>query len=97
MFQKGRAKTGGRQKGTPNKTPSPVREVIAKALNEYYNSDTFLADIEALEPRDRVAAMERLTAYSVPKLQSVNLDAVVERKKNTIEDKLINLSGDSKD
>ena len=65
-------------------------------LDSYYNSETFAADIEALEPRDRVAAMERLTAYAVPKLQSTTLEAVVE-KKSTIEDKLIELSGDGED
>lgn len=96
MFQKGRTKTGGRKKGTPNKTTSPVREVISKMLDSYYNSETFAADIDALEPRDRVAAMERLTAYAVPKLQSTTLEAVVE-KKSTIEDKLIELSGDGED
>ena len=93
MFQKGRTKTGGRQKGVQNKTASPVREAITKMLNEYYNSETFTNDIETLEPRDRVAAMERLAAYAIPKLQSVNLDAVVE-KKETIEDRLAKLSGE---
>jgi hypothetical protein len=92
-FQKGHTKAGGRQKGTPNKTASPVREAISKMLDQYYNSETFTTDIEALEPRDRVAAMERLAAYAVPKLQTINLDAVVEQKE-TIEDRLAKLSGE---
>jgi hypothetical protein len=92
-FTKGHTKSGGRKKGTPNKTASPVREAISKMLDRYYNSETFTADIESLEPRDRVAAMERLAAYAVPKLQTINLDAVVEQKE-TIEDRLAKLSGE---
>ena len=86
-------KTGGRQAGTPNKVSSTVRRAIAKMLDEYYNSETFVNDIAELEAKDRVAAMERFTAYVAPKLQTTTLDMTVESKK-TIEDKLIELSED---
>lgn len=86
-------KTGGRQAGTPNKASAAVRGVIAKILDDYFTSGTFANDIAELEPKDRVAAMEKFTAYAVPKLQSTTIDATVE-KKNTIEDKLIELAED---
>ncbi len=35
---KARQKTGGRQKGTPNKTTALTKAVIAELLNDYYNS-----------------------------------------------------------
>ena len=86
-------KTGGRQAGTPNKASAAVRGAIAKMLDDYFTSGTFANDIAELEPKDRVAAMEKFTAYAVPKLQSTTIDATVE-KKNTIEDKLIELAED---
>ena len=87
---KGR-KTGGRQAGTPNKASAAVRGAIAKMLDNYFTSDTFASDIAELEPRDRVAAMEKFAAYVSPKLQATTLDMTVESKK-TIEDKLAELS-----
>lgn len=86
-------KTGGRVAGTPNKTSAVVRAAIAKMLDEYFNSDTFTKDIAELEPKDRVAAMEKFTAYVAPKLQSTSLDVATESRK-TIEDQLVELSGD---
>lgn len=84
-------KTGGRQAGTPNKTSAAVRGAIAKMLDDYFNSDTFVEDISTLEPKDRVAAMEKFAAYVAPKLQATTLDMAVESKK-TIEDKLAELA-----
>ena len=86
-------KTGGRQAGTPNKATATVRGAISRMLDQYFMSKTFEEDISALEPRERVAAMEKFAAYAVPKLQATTLDMTVE-KKNTIEDKLILLSED---
>lgn len=86
-------KTGGRQAGTPNKVPSVVRGAIAKMLEEYFSSETFAHDIADLEPKERVAAMEKFSAYVCPKLQTTTLDMTVENKK-TIEDRLAELSED---
>lgn len=86
-------KTGGRVAGTPNKTSTVVRGAIAKMLDGYFNSETFAQDIAELDPKDRVAAMEKFAAYVAPKLQTTTLDVASETKK-TIEDKLVELSGD---
>lgn len=79
--------------GTPNKTSAVVRGAIAKMLDGYFNSETFAQDIAELDPKDRVAAMEKFAAYVAPKLQTTTLDVASETKK-TIEDKLVELSGD---
>lgn len=89
-------KTGGRIAGTPNKISATVRGAIAKMLDEYFNSDIFVKDIAELEPKDRVAAMEKFTAYVAPKLQTTTLDVATETKK-TIEDKLVELAGDEEE
>ncbi|MBE6337004.1 MAG: hypothetical protein E7066_10085 [Lentimicrobiaceae bacterium] len=86
-------KTGGRQKGTPNKTTGTLRMAISKIVNDYYNSDTLMEDINKLKPKERVDMMEKLAAYVVPKLQSVDLNAEV-KTEHTIEDMLIELAED---
>lgn len=68
-------KTGGRQKGTPNKATKKVRDAISDVVNNYFNSDKFEKDIEKLDAKDRVSAIEKLASYVIPKLQSVNLEA----------------------
>lgn len=65
-------------------------------LDEYFNSDIFVKDIADLDPKDRVVAMEKFTAYVAPKLQTTTLDVATETKK-TIEDKLVELAGDEED
>lgn len=84
-------KTGGRQKGTPNKTTKKVRDAISDVVNNYFDSDKFAKDIEKLDPKDRVSAIEKLASYVIPKLQSVNLDADV-KTELTIEDMLVEYS-----
>lgn len=84
-------KTGGRQKGTPNKTTKKVRDAISDVVNNYFDSDKFAKDIEDLDPKDRVSAIEKLASYVIPKLQSVNLDADV-KTELTIEDMLVEYS-----
>jgi hypothetical protein len=86
-------KTGGRRAGTPNKASAAVRGAIAKMLDAYFTSETFESDIAKLEPKDRVAAMEKFAAYVSPKLQSTTLDMTIESNK-TIEDRLAELSDD---
>jgi hypothetical protein len=62
-------------------------------LDDYFSSDTFAKDIAELDPKDRVIAMEKFTAYVAPKLQATTLDMSVDSKK-TIEDKLAELSNE---
>lgn len=86
-------KTGGRAAGTPNKVSGVVRQMIANFVNDYYSSKQFTEDFEKLEPKERVAAIEKLTSYITPKLQQTSLDMNVESEK-TIEDELKKLAGD---
>lgn len=87
MDNKGK-KTGGRQKGTPNKTTSTLRTAISKIVNDYYNSETLLEDINKLKPKERVDIMEKLAAYVVPKLQSVDVNAEVKSQTNIVSARL---------
>ena len=82
--QKGTIKTGGRQKGSPNKVTSAVKECISKMLTDYTNSETFMKDFAELEPKERLMIAEKLMNYVVPKMQSVAVEDVNKDKNSTV-------------
>jgi hypothetical protein len=69
MKAKGTQKTGGRAKGTPNKITTDLRAWINEILNS--NRKQFKKDLKELEPHQRVAILEKMLSYAVPKMQSV--------------------------
>ena len=87
-----RKKTGGRVKGTPNKTPSPLKESIVKMLLEYRDSGKMEMDFAAIDPKDRLQISEKMMQYVMPKIQAVAVDLDAGVSKITIEQELINLS-----
>lgn len=64
-FEKGRTKTGGRKKGTPNAVTANVQNGIAEIVNG--NIDKLREDLEAMTPQERVAAIAKLLPYVVPR------------------------------
>ena len=65
-------KTGGREKGTPNKLTSELRTVLKKILtDELENIPTLIAD---LEPKDRLHAIIKLMPFVLPKVETVRID-----------------------
>ena len=98
-------KTGGRKKGTPNKTTAKVREAISGLLDLYMNGDPenedekaanvngkFMEDFGKLTAKDRVYIAKELTVFVVPKMQSVALDAKVDEKRKSTTERLQELS-----
>lgn len=78
--KKGTPKTGGRQKGTPNKTTAAVKAYITQTLSEYMQpaqkgskKPTLAQDIAAMLPEDRVRAMTQLAGYVIPKQQALSV------------------------
>lgn len=68
----GKGRIGGRAKGTPNKVTSELRRWIAKLVKS--NRRQMEQDLAALEPKDRVAMLEKLMQYVIPKRQNINAD-----------------------
>lgn len=60
----GRGRIGGRKKGTPNKATSDLRENIKQLIEA--NWENVQSDLSALEPKDRLAFIEKLLRYVVP-------------------------------
>ena len=81
-FVKGRAKTGGKPKGYE----SPAKKSLRKMAEDYTVSqwEKFQEMLGYCEPKDYCKNFIDLMKLNVPALQSVDLNAVVE-KKETIE------------
>lgn len=62
---KGTTKTGGRQKGTPNKATADISEWITKLLKK--NTAQIENDLLSVEPFQRLQFYEKLIVYVVPK------------------------------
>ena len=87
-------KTGGRVAGTPNKATKITRDIINNLSADMYNQ--VLEDIASLEPNERVKVWLKLCEFNIPKPQTVSLDVAIQTKK-TIEDRLIEMSGDEEE
>ena len=87
-------KTGGRKKGTPNKSSVLGKEVIVSLLSDYSSSGLMTSDFMALDPKDRLVIAERLMQYTMPKMQATAIDLTTGEKEKTIEDRLAELAGD---
>lgn len=85
-------KTGGRQKGVPNKTTAFNKQLITSLLDEYSSSGLMSADFKALEPAARLSIAEKLMHYVLPKMQSTDVDVNIDNSKNSLSQLLANLS-----
>ena len=89
-----RKKTGGRVKGTPNKSTAITREIIndlASGLVDKVREDLHSSK---LSPKDRVAAFIKLCEFNLPKPQAIAVDIKDERNVTELEDRLRMLSGE---
>lgn len=67
-----RAKTGGRQKGTPNKTTVKNRDWISDVLRK--NRKKLETELKQLRGRDFVVLYEKFFSYVTPKITVENLN-----------------------
>jgi hypothetical protein len=65
----------GRPKGTPNKVTADLREFVDELLHS--NKRQIVKDMKRLEPQQRVAIFEKLLSYSLPKKQSISIEAQI--------------------
>ena len=60
-----RAKTGGRQKGTPNKISSQIKEKLTQVIQETIDS----LDISQMRTSEKIKLIQIGTQYIIPKSQ----------------------------
>lgn len=72
-----REKSGGRQAGTPNKVTTDLRQSIQAFLDA--NWPQVQKEFNALEAKDKLQFIDKMLAYSLPKLQATSLTMDFER------------------
>ena len=70
------AKTGGRTKGTVNKTTAEIREHYQKLVSD--NLEQLDSDLKSLEPLQRLRMVIELSKFVVPTLRATELTAGAE-------------------
>ena len=91
MKKKGTPKTGGRKPGTPNKANATFKQFLTGLIDG--RRDQIEADLDSLQPRDRLMMIERLMAYCYPKASTdvrLNFDQLADSELDSLIDKLIN-------
>ena len=77
-FEKGRKKTGGRQKGTQNKLTTDLRKLLQEQLTDHINHiGETIAAID--KPADKAAALATWTQYLIPKYSNTTINADTKR------------------
>ena len=82
--KKGSPKTGGREPGSVNRITGNLREKINSILSD--NIDRVQDDLDSLVPKERLAIIEKLLSYAVPKLTASSIDVDL----NTLSDEQLN-------
>ena len=65
-------KTGGRQKGTPNKLTFQIRQVLANALAD--EIDNLPGILSELEPAQKIDAICKLSKFVLPSINPVDIE-----------------------
>lgn len=89
QFEKGRPKTGGKQKGYESPITKEFRELCADFSREAW--DDFMSAWHDCEPKDKVTSFIKILEFNCPKLQSVTLEDKREVH-NALTEKLIQMS-----
>jgi hypothetical protein len=74
-------KTGGRQKGTPNKATAKLRQLVTDSVERYMGAD-MMADLEKVTPAERLQHLRELLKLTVPK--PVEVDPEHDKADNTL-------------
>ena len=80
---KGITKSGGRQKGTPNRVTSDTKLWIKSLIDD--NRDVFETDLKIIDPDKRLSILEKMMAYVVPKLSSVDVQTQINAEYEALE------------
>ena len=72
QFEKGRARSGGKQKGYESPIKKEFRELCADFTRDAW--DDFMAAWYKCEPKDKVSTFIKMLEFNCPKLQTVTLE-----------------------
>lgn len=86
---KGTPKTGGRAKGTPNKTTTDMKEWVANILDG--GRHEFVRRLANLDDRDYIRTYTGLLGYVMPKMSPSNPDDVLRKEKEMMAEIMLSM------
>lgn len=89
QFKKGRAKSGGRKAGTPNRTTEQIRGLIQSFIET--NLPRLQADFDAMEPAQRLTFINSLLRHILP--PPLSLESLSESQLTQLHEYLIKRYG----
>lgn len=86
---RGTPKTGGREKGTPNKVTADLRTWVNDILDN--GKDTFIERLGNLDDRDYIRTFVGLLNYIIPKQAPTTPDDVLRKEKEMLQEMMLSL------
>ena len=87
-FEKGKSgNPAGRPKGAKNRATNNLRKWLEAFLQEKFPE--IEKSFDKLEPYQKWSIVEKLLQYSIPKMQAVSVEALVEAEMNSLADLLM--------
>lgn len=80
---KGTPKTGGRKAGVPNKRTAELKTWVGALIEK--NMSKMEKDLKKLDPKDRLTILEKLMQYTIPKQQSISVEAQIQAEYRELE------------
>lgn len=77
-------KTGGRQAGSVNKIKASSRELLQMIFDAELNSGKLQKELKKLSGKDYIDAVIKLSPFTVPKFQNINVDVVSGKEKERL-------------
>lgn len=81
-------KTGGRKRGSRNKATADLRASINDLIN--HNWPKIQADLQLLKPVERLAFIEKMMSYTLPRLQPVPSTNDAKARLEALDDQQLN-------
>lgn len=82
----GRGRIGGRQKGTPNRASTELRDWLNKLLCDHQSQ--IEKDLKLIAPEERLRILSGLLNYVLPKQQSITAEASIQAEYAELENLL---------
>lgn len=79
----GRGRIGGRQKGTPNRASTELRDWLQKLLTDHQSQ--IEKDLKMISPEERLRVLSGLLNYVLPKQQSITAEASIQAEYQELE------------
>lgn len=96
QFQKGREKTGGKQKGYQSPIKKAQQEILAMVVNKEFTPERISELLGQLAPKEKLQFYVQILPFIAPRLQAANISVDTSEKNEPLNNLLSRLANDEK-